>query len=178
MEEFEIQEQEDYTSSKDEQFSHQVLVMKIMKKCIDAGSVEMISGWVNKTIDNKGNVILNYKQDTRKVFIECVETAKNIMSCDFDEEAINNLKKVIEDLEKKRKELCEVEKKRWNNMHPLKIKELINDGIFHEEGRLNTELPLYQEFLEEKVSFYRKALIELTKLTHRLGFYEGEIFEA
>ena len=178
MEEFEIQDNDDYTSSKDEQFSHQVLVMKIMKKCIEAGSVEMRSGWVNKKTDQKGDATLTYIPDTRKVFIETVSTAENIMACDVDAEAEKIIGKAKIKLENKRKELCEVEKNRWNNMHPSLKQTFISDGIYHEEGRLNQELPLYQEFLDEKIECYRQILTELTKLTQRLNFYEGEIFEA
>ncbi len=178
MEEFEIQEVEDYTSSKDEQFSHQVLVMKSMKKCIDAGSVEMMSGWVNNSMDKQGNMKITYIQDTRKIFIETVKTAENMMACDFDEEAETNIKKIEEDLIETKESLCELEGNRWKNMHPMLKNNLIQDGIIHEEGRLNQELPLYQEFLEEKIDCYRNILTELTKLTQRLGYYEGEIYEA
>lgn len=178
MEEFEIQDSDDYTSSKDEQFSHQILVMKIMKKCIDAGSVEMRSGWVNRKVGQTGETTLTYIPDTRKVFIETVSTAENIMACDIDEDAEKAIKEIKEKLIETKKKLCESEKRRWDGMHPRLKQTLMADGIYHDEGRLNEELPFYQDFLEEKIVCYRNILTELTKLTQRLGFYEGEIFEA
>ncbi len=171
-EEFEIQDIENYSSGKNEQFSHQILVMSSMKKCIDAGSKEMRSGWVNQKIDSQGNVIMQYIEDTRMQFIETVETCECIMICDFDGEARKNIKELKASLKKKYKSLCELEEADWINLNVRSKHERVAQGIILMKGYLSKNLPFYQEYLGASVKVHRNILKELTKLTDRLEFYE------
>ena len=168
----EIMDVENYSSGKDEQFSHQILVMNSMKRCIEAGSREMRSGWVNKKIDTRGNIIMQYIEDTRMQFIETVETCECIIICDYDRETKNNIKSIKKGLGKKYKDLCNLEKKEWEELSIRVKQERIASGISFMEGYLCKNLQYYQEYLAESVKAHRTILKELTRLTKRLDFYE------
>ncbi|HUS50903.1 MAG TPA: hypothetical protein VMZ91_12115, partial [Candidatus Paceibacterota bacterium] len=70
-----------YTVQEEEQFSHQVLVMSAMRKCLEAGSREMVEGYFNTRADRSGNIIKTYVDDTRKAYIESVKSFRDILSC-------------------------------------------------------------------------------------------------
>src|SRR3990167_3222872 len=95
---FEIKEPSEFFGQRDKGFSHSELIMASLRKCIEAGGKEMKAGFWNEKLDKFGNRIKTYVDDERKIFIECVETAKNQMICDFDDDAINNIKKIKETL--------------------------------------------------------------------------------
>lgn len=178
MEEMEIMDVENYSSGKDEQFSHQILIMNSMKKCIEAGSREMRSGWTNQKMDTRGNVIMQYVEDTRMLFIETVETCECIIICDFDKEARKNIKEIKKRLKDMYDTLCKSEKKEWENLPMLLKQERIRSGIVFMEGYLCRKLSYYQEYLSESVKEHRSILKELTELTKRLDFYEDVGIEA
>jgi len=169
---FEILDVENYRAEKDQQFSHQFLVMKVMQKTIESGCKEMRSGYWNNKTDKFGNILKVYIPDSRKEFIESVKTVERIMICDFDEEAITNVKKIKERLEEKYKSLCNLEKKYWEVAKPVLKRSMHLKGITCSSGTLNMYLPYYQEYLNFEVECYGKILEELTKLTGRKGFYE------
>ena len=138
----------------------------------------MRAGYYNERRDRLGNNIVTYNPDTRKEFIESVETLKMVMACDIDDEAT----KAIEKIEKESKaiylELCEQEKKQWIQANiPLK-NQWHSQGIFYRENMLNEKFPFALEYLMERVIIARKLFAELTKLTKRLGFYGEEWIEA
>lgn len=177
MEEMEIMDVENYSSRKDEQFSHQILVMNCMKRCIEAGSEEMRSGYVNQKMDTRGNVITQYIQDTRMKFIATVETCECIIVCDIDTEARKNIKEIKKRLKGKYQDLCELEKKEWGELSLRFKQERINSEIIFMEGYLCKKLQYYQEYLNESVKEFRNILKEFTRLTQRLKFYEAERYE-
>ena len=47
-------------SSQEQQFSHQILIMKCLVKCVEAGNVEMVEGKVETRVDKSGNVSTKY----------------------------------------------------------------------------------------------------------------------
>jgi len=175
---FEVLDVENYKGEKNQQFSHQALVMSVMNNCIKAGSNEMRSGYWNEKLDRLGNKALSYVPDTRKEFIESVKTAEMIMCCDLDEDAKNKIKKIKEKLKEEYKNLCDEEKKNWQGLHISVKKDRWNRGITFIENSLNVNLPYYQEYLEFAVDCYREIFAELTELTKRVGFYEEEVWEA
>ena len=99
----EIGDVESYSGGgKDQAFSHQVLVMLAMKKCVEYGTMEQTPGVYLTEVDNKGRTKVTYKQDTRRAFIESVRTLKMIMICDFDPDATTDIKKLIESVDDKK----------------------------------------------------------------------------
>lgn len=169
---FEILDIEDYPDEGDQQFSHQLLVMRVMNKLVEAGIKEMREGYFNEKADRFGNIVKTYIEDTRKSFIETVKTAMMFMDCDYDEEAKKNIKKILEDLQNTYNNLVEIEKKDFE-IAPLTLKNVRRlNGIFFREKSLNKQLPYYQEYLEEEVEAYRKIATELNTLTARLNFYQ------
>jgi len=168
---FEIIDPENYSTEQEQAFSHQGLVMKGMTKCLEAGCKEMRSGYWNTRADRFGNIIKNYIEDTRKVFIECVETLEMIMVCDIDEDAKKKIDKLKEDLQRVYKKLLNDEKRDWDCCSKVVRDERIRNGICFREGCLNIKLPYYQDYIEEQVRIAREIVKELTKLTQRLDFY-------
>jgi len=176
--EIEIGDVEHYIGEKDQTFSHKELVMRAMRKCLEAGCREMMAGWFNQKMDKRGNVAMIYIEDTRKVFIESIETARMFMSCDMDKKAKDEIKKIEENLEKKFKELCGDEEKDWESAPNAVEQHRWKQGIFFRKEHLSTAFPYYQEYINEEVKAYRKIFEELTNLTRRLDFYKEEEFEA
>ncbi|MAG26672.1 hypothetical protein CMI47_14115 [Candidatus Pacearchaeota archaeon] len=177
MEENKKDNNESYNnSSKDEQYSHQALIMFCMKQCAIAGKREMRAGYFNTRIDSSGNVIKTYIEDTRKAFIESVKNVKMFMDCDFDDKARENIKKIKDNLYKVFKEFCQKEFEEWDNL-PVKIRdERWGRGVYYHRGSLNTNLYFYQEFIEQQVEHYRQIFTELNQLASRRKFYTKEIY--
>lgn len=176
--EIEDVETESYQPEEEMQFSHQALVMRAMQKCLEAGCKEKRAGYFNAKTDKFGNVIQTYVEDTRKVFIESVETVEMIMVCDLDKGAKERIKKLQGEFKKAFDKLCEEELKDWENS-PQTIRTLRwKNEIYYREGYLNPELPYYQNFLEEQIRISRKIFKELTKLTKRLSYYREESLQA
>jgi len=178
VDDIEIIEPDDYHGEKDQQFSHQALIMGIMKKCGDAGCKEMRTGYFNEKADRFGNLNRIYVEDTRKMFIEAVKTAEMFMECDYDKEATAEIKKLKEDLNKIYKNFIESEKKDIENAPNLLKKQRLLTGIYHREGCLHPKLQYSQEYLEQEVDYHRKIFSALKKLTKRLNFYEEYDYEA
>jgi len=177
QEEAQIIDSEDYRGSQDQQYSHEVLVMIAKRRCLESGAKEMRAGYFNTRTDMSGNIIRTYIEDTRKAFIESVETLEMIIDCDFDKEAKDNIKKIKENLDESFKELCKKEFKDWKII-PISIRnERWKNRIYYSQGSLNTNLKFYQEFIEEEVKLYREIFKELNKLVSRIGFYQSEKFQ-
>ena len=173
-----IADTETYISEKDQQYSHQALVMKVMGRCVEASSKEMRSGYYNKKTDKYGSENLFYVEDTRKHFIECVRTAQMFMECDMDKEAEDKTKEVEQQLRKTFIEYCKREKTDWDSANITLKKQRWSVGIYYRAGYLHPELQYAQEFINEQVIAYRDIFKELNKLTSRLDFYKAEEFEA
>ena len=171
---FEIEDMENYTPEQEMQFSHQILVMKVMNKCVELGCKELHSGWMDEKEDRKGNRITVYHEDSRKSLIEGIKTAEMIMIGDMDEVATKGIKKIKDGLKEKYQELCEKESEDWFKTPIILKHQRWNEKIYWRKGYLNIHLPFVQEYLEFEVDAYREIFKELTKLTHRLGFYAKE----
>jgi len=175
---FAVQDVEQYKFGSGQEFNHQVLVMKSLLKCIEAGSQEMRPGWYNDKTDNQGNTITTYIEDTRKKFVETVKSAKMIMICDFDEEAETNIKELEETLSNKYNELLTQQTKNWNILPKNSQENYTKKGMGVIPGIFNPALPFYQRYCEMELEVYRKICEELSLLSKRLGFYQMEDFEA
>lgn len=170
-----IEDVENYTPKGDLVFSHPSLVMSATRKCLEAGSKEMRTGFFNNKTDRNGNVIRTYVEDTRKAFIEAVETLEMIMICDLDSDAIKEIKTIKDSLLDKYKELCIKEQNDWSSAHINIKKARWSAGIQFKEGYLNTSLPYYQEYIDEEVKSYRNIFKVLTMMSKRNDFYATEI---
>lgn len=182
---FEVLDVEDYKNGKNQEFSHQSLVMMAMRKAIEYGCQELIPGYYNTEEDNRGKVKIVYKQDTRKAFIESVRTLRMIMVCDFDDDAKKKLiksKKESEDPEENlmdkiqaRKNFwLEEQKKWWDNFSEGQKNILVKQGMQVMEGYFNMNLQFFQQYFLEELEIYREIFEELNLLTKRLKFYESE----
>jgi len=175
---FEIGDVENFSSNKDQQFSHSSLVMMAMKKSLEAGNREMKAGWFNSRTDNQGNVIKTYVDDTRKNFIESVRSCLMIMACDLDSEAEQYIDECLNNIEIRKNVLTKLEDESWNKLTPeSRIKNVRTLGIYHVKGVL-THPSLKEELVWFEIDMYRSILAELSKLTKRLDFYKAQVFEA
>ena len=167
---------ENYRGGNEEEgFSKQKLVMTACRRCLEAGSREMRPGYYNQKTDRYGNSIKVYVEDTRKVFIESVETLEMFMHHDLNEEetyakiAMELIKNIRKDLDEAYKKLCNEEYKDWENANIFIKKGRWKDGISYRKGNLNKNLQYYQEYIEEEVKAYRnifKILINLTEVNN------------
>ena len=178
---FEIGDIENFSSNKDEQFSHSTLVMTAMKKALDAGVREMRPGWFNVKNDRNGHTIKTYIDDTRKGFVEAVKTCCMIMAKDMDDdpdkETNEYIDECLEDIEKKRIELAKIEEDSWNRQSKG-VKTLMNaKGIYNVPGHI-THPELKEQLVWFEIEMYRSIFAELSRLTKRLDYYKAQMFEA
>lgn len=173
----EIGDVESYSNNNDSGFSHQGLVMTAMRKALENGSKEMKAGWIQNKYDKNGNMIRTYIDDSRKAFIESVESCLDVMECDMDEEAIKDIKVLLDNLEKRKVQLNKDEDDEWSKLHPVIRSKLNEQGKGNIQGYFNKDKIYYQMYLEESVKVYRKVFRALSKLTFRKDFYKAEIIE-
>lgn len=173
-----IGDTENYSVGDKAEFSYTANVMLAMRKCIDAGAKEMKEGYWNDRLDKFGNAIKTWVPDSRISFIECVKTFETICKRDFDEIATKEINKIKEKMKKRYEELCREEEYDWRTCPPQIIQERVKLQLFYKEGSLHKDLPYYQQYIEDEVSFYRIIFEELCKLIKRLDDYRGEEFKA
>lgn len=173
QEDFQIGDIEGF-SSKDQQFSHEFLVMMALKKSFEYGAREMRPGYFNEKVDLAGNVSKTYVDDTRKGFIETVKTTLAFIKCDLDTGSKEKIKSLRLELEETHKKLIEKEKQFWDVMTPKEKGMRWNFGQSYVKDSLNTGLPFYQTLIEEQVEIYREILGELSELTKRIDFYQSQ----
>lgn len=174
---FEVIDVENYKTSKEQEFSHQQLVMSVLRKCIEAGCKEMKEGYWNEKVDKYGNPTRSYVPDTRKEFIEAVKSAEMTMIPDYDEEIIRKIGEIKERLKIKLHEFYQEEKKDWESCRIDVKRDRWRRGIYYIEGSLNKKLHYYHYYIDELVESYRSICAELNKLTKRLGYYEEVAYE-
>ena len=171
--EIEVGNVENFQSEKDQQFSHQSLVMIAMKKVIEIGCKEMIKGHNQLIETSKGTKIIHVS-DQRKEYVNSIRNLKSVMICDFDTHAKNHIKQFIKKEKNKRKILLELQDSSWNNLtNPTKEK----IGCYI-KGYFSDSFPYGEMFLQEQVEIYRKIFEQLSYLTSRVDFYKTEEFEA
>lgn len=179
----EIVEPENYFSSKAERFSNGELVMMAFRKCIELGAKEMREGYYNTKTDKGGNTNYIYVPDTRKEFIEAVETLLMIMADDIDETTQTGIKSVMEGdknekgattrigLVQKYNSLCLAEKTIWDHVN-IKQKQFWNSkNIFYREGMLSSGLPFSTDYLIAWVKASREVVGVLKKRIKVLNYY-------
>lgn len=176
---FEIEDVENYRSTNDQKFSHSLLVMEILRKCSEAGSHEMRPGWVNEKQDNSGNIIRTYIEDTRKKFIEAVNTAKNILICDFDQTATENIQELQKELKDIKQKLLKEQWVWWSKKLSLSQRQeyVSNRNVLILPDVFNETQIYYSMFMEKEIETARGIFEELSLLTKRLDFYAEEVYE-
>jgi len=170
----EIADMEHY-KDQDQIFSHQALVMRSLNKCIELGAKELIEGFYDEQTQGRdGNVKVIYKEDTRRAFIEAVKTAKMIMICDFDDEAIEKINKLTKSTKDSYAKYVQEQKVWYNNApidfqekHPVDLRYLSPQPIFQQ---------FWNSYIEEVLDIYRSIFEELSQLTKRQNFYGVESF--
>lgn len=175
---FEIMDIDNYTYNKDKVFSYQQIIMRAMVKAVDNGGKEMRSGYWNIKNDRQGNLSKSYIEDTRKAFVESVNTVIMMLECHFDDEAVEKINALVNDVDEQYKEFCEKELNDWNNSSMTIKKIRWNNDIYYSDGCLNEKMPYFQHYMVEEVKIYRKIFSELNQLLKRLKFFEEEAISA
>jgi len=169
---------ENYQSDKFQVFNHQVLVMTVMQKCIEANCHEMRQGWYNEKQDNHGNLTRTYIEDTRQKFINCIKAAVRVMRCDFDKEANDVVDSYVEQLSEMKDRLLSSQKKWWDSLTP-KLKQIAMQRYGEVIPEFfNEKLAWWQMFVEYETECYGLIFEELGELTRRLDNYQIADFEA
>lgn len=152
-----------------EGFNYDSKVSMAYDACIKAGCQEMKKGYLQSKSDKYGNVLTEWKEDTRKTYIECVRTLKSVLISHLD--AVS--KKNIVDLEgrdiKLKQEAIQNEES-WYNSLPMsqRIK------ISHSRGYLNQDMFFYHDYMDDKLDVYRKIFEELELLLARLKYLKKQ----
>jgi len=175
--EFEIGDVENFSSGKDEQFSHSMLVMSAMKKCLEAGCKEMKTGWFNVRQDRQGNTIKTYVDDSRKNFIESIKTCCMIMAADIDKEAENYIDECLEEIETKKVELAKLEEESYNKLNQGLKTLMKSQGIYNVPGHISHP-ELKEHLVWFELEMFRSIFAELSKLAKRLDYWKEEMFVA
>ena len=167
-----VEDVENYQSGKDNKYSHQVLIMKVLEECIKAGCEEPLEGGAENKLDKSGNMVVVRKPDTRKKFIACVETAMNFMDRDYDgKEKIAEIEKERDDNKQK---WLKLEWTWWNSLPYEVKKQKIAVGQNCIQGEFNINNSFFNNYLFEDYKIMRKILTELNRLTKRINDYEAE----
>ena len=174
-----------FYSQKNQEFSHESLVMIAMRKVLEFSCGELIAGYYNTETDIKGKVKIVYKQDTRKAFIESVRSLRMVMICDFDDKAQKKLietedktkrdiKNNLMDKLQERKEFWIAQQNSWwNRLNQAKKEDYFKEGSHVIDGYFNVNLPFYNQYFLEELEIYRLIYEELTLLTKRIKFYKS-----
>lgn len=185
----EVLDVEEYRGEKNQEFSHQALVMLAMRKVIEYGCQELVAGYYNTEEDNRGRTKIVYKQDTRKAFIESVRTLRMTMICDFDSEAKKKLiatskkddpdpeENLMDKLEERKKFWIGKQEEWWLAFTDGQRAMLAGKGQGVIQGYFNMNLPFYHNYFLEELEIYREIFEELNRLTERLKFYEKSRYE-
>lgn len=171
---FEVPDVETYSPSKQEEFSHSKLVMKAFNKAIENGSKEMKQGYYNVKVDNQGNVIKTYIEDTRKQFIETVKTLLMLTKRDLDKKANENIDKLLKALQEEHKRLCIEELEDWDKISLNYRRVRWFNEITYRANSLHEKLPFAQEYINFQIDTYRKILVLIDKRLGDLNDYNVE----
>lgn len=173
----EIIDPETYRGGSKEPLNHSQIVKIAMTKAIEAGCVEMREGYMTLKKDKFGNELPIYVPDTRLIFLECVETLRMSMGVDMDEEALENLKKIEDDLKERLNFYLNQEKLEWETAPPQVKIDWKRRGLVYLQGKLNKSFFFYNEYLLDKVAAYRKIYVEMDKLAYRKDYWKEESWE-
>lgn len=168
---------ENYTPSSGQKFSHSEIITLCIRKCVEAGTREMRTGWFNEKQDKRGNINRTYIDDTRKQFIESVKTLMMYISRDYDEAAETRIKDILKKIEDKEKELIKQTDDAWDNLSTQEKNLYLQEGEKHTKGKLDHPV-LKKEFIDFQIEHYRKIVAEVSKLIKRLNDYQEEMYEA
>jgi len=173
----EIGDIENYSSDNGE-YSHSTHLDICIKKCIVAGCKELCEGYNETNVDNKGNIKVIYKEDTRKAFIESIKTCKMIMACDFDKKAKKEIKNLLESIKKGQSKFLEMQTTYWENLgYNIQQTLLKRIGIPPAPSCFHKGLDFWNLFIEYELNIYREIFEELLFLSKRLNHFKAEDFE-
>lgn len=173
---FQIIDPEDYRGDQNQEFSHQALVMKSMKRVLELGGHELADGINETSYDRKNNTTkVIYKEDTKKAFINAIKMCVAVMSRDFDDDANTNIEALFENIEEKRKEILNMQWKWWTSFNKKQQEESKLNIV---QGFLHKDLGFYKMMMDYELDRYFGIFEELNKLTRRIDDYQTTDFEA
>lgn len=173
-----IIDSEDYYSGKEKGFSHATIIMQSLSAAIKAGSCEMRKGAVNERYNVQGDKIVQYVEDTRKKFIETVESLLSAVDCDKDDQFEKEVDGYKEKITELKDDLKQKEWVWWTSL-PGNIKlNYIRNGEQCIQGYFRKDGFFYELFIDECVPIYRNILSAVSRLTKRKNYYQEETYEA
>lgn len=170
--EVEIIDPENYMGEKETVFSHQVLVMKCLRRVIEIRGHELTKGTNILQKDTAGNWKIVWKEDQREAYFGAIRIAIETMRCDFDEKADKNIGELEEEFDNVEKKYLKEQRKLWDDASESekvilrKKYGVISDKMFNEK------LPFFEKVMKEKIRICDKMFGELNLLSERNDFYE------
>lgn len=173
--ESEVIDIENWKNPDESSFNPLVHVMSAMRKCVDLGCREMREGWWDEKIDKYGNIAKKYNEDTRKCFIEAVETLIMFTECNFDDEVKQKVTKLKRIIQSRRKFWLEEQSRWWNKMGLQQQQQLTAQGKGVVEGLFNTKLDFDNYFQQDELKIYRRICTEIINLINRAEAYQTNV---
>lgn len=172
---FEVEDSENFNYSEDNKFSHEALIMLSIKKCMDAGSVELTEGWWENKIDKNGNVLKTYHPDTRKTYINSVKTLMGLAARDYKPETIKIIKTIMTKLEEKKKFWLAQEVRWWKSLNPMQQRQMAQEGKQVVDGYFNKNLDFDNHYFEDETETYREIFTQINILTGELRDFRAKV---
>jgi len=175
---FDVIDVEDYAAGGGDGFSKTSLIMKTANKCIDAGAKEKKKDFRTEKMDRLGNLTVVSDEDTRKTYMECIQTFYDVLAADFDEEFNDAYENIIKNIRKEFERLCKVEKQEYLDATP-QVKQIWfkEDKYYYREGMMHESKPFLDEFYEFKIEKYRELFRELIKLAKRCDYWRDQLLK-
>ncbi len=173
----EIGDVESFSSGKDQNYSRSASIMRQTNKVQDDLSREMKPGFFEIRRDKFGNELKTLSDDTRKRACESIETLKNTLQCDFDEEAKKEVEAISKSIIDKRTELVRLENDEWNKTYDSNKVSMMKKGLGHQPGLLHRDKRFSEMFILFSLEKHREMFESLIRLGKREDFYKGESFE-
>lgn len=181
---FEFEDADLYRGEPDLKYSHELLVMEQIRRCLKAGSQEMKKGWEERKVDRMGNTMtIKTHPDTRKEYAECVDSLVDIMMGFIIPDPIHakeDIEKLYQELKRVESYYINLEQESWNKI-PNNIKKYGSnwaDRWDHIDGTLNYDHIYGEKYLQQSISIYRKIFQSIMSLLHRMGYFKAELLQA
>lgn len=176
---FEIEDVENWRGGEENKFSHQDLVMEAIRATLINGAKDLHEGFWNTKIDKNGNAIRTYEEDTRKIFIGSIKGLMMITHRDW-----KDCKEYNDKIETRQKEI--VDKKTfwmgqeqvwWNSMSPMQKNQMAKEGKSVNFGFFNKNLDFDNFYFDDEEQIYREiGTLILDFIKDEMKDFEGVIF--
>jgi hypothetical protein len=172
MDDLDIVEPDSMRYGQNAEFSHEGKVSMAYDKVIIALCQENRKGYWQEKLDRKGNLLREWKSDTRDEKINSVMTLKHTLISEIESDADikEMIRKKFEEI-KKLEDDAILNEENWYRLLPINRK----GAIQHYKGYINQEFIFYQNMITEKVKRCEELFEILEKLLSKFKYLKREV---